>query len=672
MTLLTDRERRTLRALCDAFVPGVAEEPPEFAGGSPAEEGARPSSEARRAFLSRRGSDLDLPVLIEAGLAETPPHLRAQVRRLLAVMASAPANLLLAARPTAVARMSPQATEAYLRSWGLSRIPFKRAAFNALKQLITFLFYAAHPPRERNPNWPAIGFPGTPPTEPARSVEITPLSVTGDVRLDADVCVIGSGAGGSVAAAVLAGRGRDVLILERGGFYSGGDYTGDEYEMLQRLSVGKGLFATADNSFGLLAASCLGGSTVVNWCTSLRPPPEVLAEWERDHGIDGLTGAQFRELLQAVEDRLNVNTLESRHNLNNQVLVEGASALGYRVETIPRNVRGCTDCGPCTYGCARGAKQDALVTYVHDACQAGARVLTRCLAERLVVRGGEVVAVEAAVLEPATGRRHQVEIRCRSVVLAGGAVFSPALLLRSGLGNSMVGQGLRLHPVTACLGAYPHPIEAWNGSPQTAVCTEFANAAGTHGFWIEAAPFHPGLAAMAVPWTSGRGHKDLMAHVAHVAALIVLVRDHGSGRVRLTRAGDPVVTYRLDPRDEALMLRGMSEIGKIHLAAGARELHSLHTRGIRVRRDEPDAPRRFADALRREGIRPNALALFSAHLMGSVPMGADSRRAAVDPSGRLYGVRNLYVADGSLFPSAPAVNPMITIMAMAMRVAGRL
>lgn len=688
--VLTERQRGVLAALCDAIVPAVegpdGDSAPIRAGAPTTPDGAAATADLA-ALLRRKGTDLGLPALIEEGLAETPEHLRAQVRQLLRIMGSPAANLLLAGRPQALDRMSPAAAEAYLRSWAQSRLALRRAGFNAMKQAITFLFYAAHPSGAPNPNWPAIGFPGPEATMPAapsapgpaapaaeaprETRPITPLAITADTRLDAEVCVIGSGAGGSVAAAVLSRAGRDVLLVERGGYYDRHDYTGDEYEMLQRLSLGKGLFSTHDNAFGLLASTCLGGSTVVNWCTSLRPPADVLEEWERAHGIDGLLGPEFAAALDAVCTRLNVNTAESQHNPNNQALADGARALGYRVETIPRNVRGCGDCGPCVYGCARGAKQDALATYVRDACGTGARVVVRCAAERLVARGDAVAAVEGTVTDPATGRRHRVEIRCKTVVLAGGAIFSPALLLRSGLGNGMVGRGIRLHPVTAALGLYPRRIEIWKGAAQTAVCTEFARISGTHGFWIEASPAHPGLAAMAVPWAGGEGHKRLMARLADTAALIVLVRDHGAGCVTLTSRGDPLVRYALHPEDRALMIRGLEEMAKIHLAAGALEVRSLHHRGICARRDEPDAAVRFARAVRGEGIRPGALALFSAHLMGGVPMGDDPRRAAVDPSGRLYGLRNVFVADASLFPSAPAVNPMITIMAMAHRVATR-
>ncbi len=311
------------------------------------------------------------------------------------------------------------------------------------------------------------------------------------------------------------------------------------------------------------------------------------------------------------------------------------------------------------------------MTYIQDAVTAGTQVLVHCAAERIVARGGEVVGVDATAIDPASGVRHRVAVRCRTVVLAGGAIFSPALLLRSGIGNGMVGKRLRLHPVTAGVGIYPHPIHLWSGHPQTAICTEFARLAGTHGFTIEVAPAHPGLAAMAIPWASGGNHKQQMARLAHMAAFIVLVRDHGWGRVTVTARGDPVVHYRMHPEDQRLMLKGLEEMGRIHFAAGAEEISSLHTRRVAVRRDEPAAASRFARSIHAEGIRPNGLALFSAHLMGGLPMGSDARRAAVDPSGQVYGVRGLYVADASVFPSAPSVNPMITIMAMAHRTAQR-
>jgi choline dehydrogenase-like flavoprotein len=408
----------------------------------------------------------------------------------------------------------------------------------------------------------------------------------------------------------------------------------------------------------------------------LEPPADVLEEWERVHGIDGLTGAGFRADLESVTARLAVGTAESVHNANNRVLVEGATALGHEVMTLPRNVRGCGDgsrCGPCVYGCPWGAKRDALQTWVRDAAAAGARILVHCEAQRLVARHGAVTAVEATFREPATGARHRVEVRAKTVVLAGGAIFSPALLLRSGLGNARVGTGLRIHPVTVCLGVYDRRIEIWKGPAQTAVVTTSARSHnGTHGFWLEAAPGHPGIAAMAVPWRGREEHQASMRRLSHTSALIVLVRDVASGRVTINRHGDPLVRYRLTPSDQALLIGGLQELGRIHLAAGAQEVYTLHTAGVGVERDQPGAAVRFADAVARAGIRPNALTMFTAHLMGAVPMGAHPRLAAVDPSGRLYGVTNLFVADASVFPSAPAVNPMITIMAMARRIAARI
>jgi choline dehydrogenase-like flavoprotein len=641
--ILSPPERAALGAVCRALVP---------AGG------------------------LSLVDLIDEGLAEAPAHLRSRFRLLLRALGHPAGSLLLAGRAGGIARMTDEQAQEVLRRLGLSRLGLSRSAFHALKSVVGLLAYAAHRPGERNPRWDEMGYPGppldgaAPPIEPAA---IRPLSPAADARLTADVCVIGSGAGGSVAAAVLAARGKDVLVLERGPYRPPAEYTGDEYDTLQRVSLGKGVFATDDNAIGLLAGIGLGGTTVVNWATSPDPPADVLEEWEREHGIEGAGGPDFRAGLDLVRRRLHVTTAFSRHNANNQALADGARALGYAVETLPRSVDGCPDaddCGPCVYGCRRGAKQDALRTWIADAAAAGARIVVNAEARRILARGGEAIGVEAVVRAPAAGRPCRLEIACRTVVLAGGALFSPALLQRSGLGNARVGTGLRLHPVTAALGIYDRPIELWRGAAQTAACTTFARAGGRSGFWIEASPGHPGLAAMAVPWASRDDYAALMRRLRHVAAFIALLRDRGSGTVRAARDGSPVVRYRMHPLDRALMVRALEEMAKIHLAAGADEVFSLHTRRIHVRRSERDAAERFAAGVRAEGIRPNAVTLFSAHLMGGLPMGKDPARAAVDPRGRLYGARNLYVADGSIFPSAPSVNPQITIMAMAHRTAG--
>lgn len=642
--ILTPRERAALEAVCRAFVPA---------------------------------SGLPLADLIDEGLAVTPEHLRSRFRLLLRTLGHPAGGLLLGGRAAAIQSMTDQEAQDLLRSMGLSRLALSRSAFHALKSVVGLIAYAAHPPGQPNRLWAETGYPGPDPAEldPVRSASaagIRPLSLASAARLSADICVIGSGAGGSAAAAVLAAAGKDVLILERGPFRAPATFSDDEYDTLQRVSLGKGVFATDDNAIGLLAGMGLGGTTVINWSTSPDPPADVLAEWEREHGIDSLTGRDFRSTVDAVKRRLHVTTALSRHNPNNQALADGARALGYTVEILPRSVDGCPDpdvCGPCVYGCRRGAKRDALHTWITDAVSAGARIVVDGEAQRIVTRGGEVTGVEAAVRDPRTGAQHRLEIACRTVVLAGGAIFSPVLLQRSSLGNARVGTGLRLHPVTAALGIYDRPIEIWRGAAQTAACTAFARAGGTHGFWIEASPGHPGLAAMAVPWTSRDDYAALMRRLRHTAAFIALLRDRGSGTVQPARDGSPVVRYRMHPLDRALMVRALEEIARIHLAAGAQEVFSLHTRRVHVRRSEPEAANRFARGVRAEGIRPNAVTLFSAHLMGGLPMGADRTRAAVDPSGRLYGVRNLYVADGSIFPSAPSVNPQITIMAMAHRIA---
>jgi choline dehydrogenase-like flavoprotein len=392
----------------------------------------------------------------------------------------------------------------------------------------------------------------------------------------------------------------------------------------------------------------------------------------------GVAGPEFDTILDEVWTRLNVNTDESAVNPSNEALRRGCEALGYRLGVdygiIPRNARGCASrCDFCFFGCVHNAKQSPLVTYLPDAYHAGGRFLFDTTAERLVIEEGEARGVEA--IFRAEGREIPVHVRARAVVAAGSAVQTPALLLRSGVRFRGVGLGLRLDPTTALLAEYAKPIRMWTGPMQTIYVTRFQDSdEGHHGPWIEAAPGHPGLAALALPWSGGRAHKDAMRRIAHAAGTIVLVRDVAEGRVRIDGQGEPVLEYRLTPRDRTNLVRGLQEAARIHLAAGARRLATLHLQECAVGDGtSPISPAEFdgfLDRIARLGVRENGIALFSAHPMGSARAGRDSRTSAAMPTGECHEVRNLWIGDGSLLPTAPGVNPMITIAALAIRTAG--
>jgi choline dehydrogenase-like flavoprotein len=348
--------------------------------------------------------------------------------------------------------------------------------------------------------------------------------------------------------------------------------------------------------------------------------------------------------------------------------------LGWRATAATINARGCLRTGYCGQGCRYDAKQGAHLTYVPRALRAGARLFTHARAGRvtLVERGSRRARkrVVATVGAPSSDRQCQLTIDAPTVVVAAGAIETPALLQRSGLGGGGVGRFLRLHPTTAVIGIYDRPIYAAAGIPLSAVCDEFSRSdANGYGFWIECPPLHPALAAVAAP-SFGESHASVMRQFANMGALIALVRDgadreRSTGSVMVDRRGRTRINYRIGPRDAAHLSAAIAAATRLHFSNGSSEVRSLHTRAT-VFRNEADLA-----GLPSASHAPNDVGLFSAHVTGTCRIGTDSRTSGVTPNFERHGAPGVFVCDGSLLPTAPGVNPQETIMAMAMIVASR-
>jgi len=550
--------------------------------------------------------------------------------------------------------------ERYLRSWGDSALPLRRAAFQAAKRLSLFIAYARSD-GGANPLWEGTGYAPPALDAPAEPAVAARLVRDGEV-VAADAVVVGSGAGGGVAAAVLAAAGKHVVVLEQGSLATEESFDARE-DRGARLFWDRQLLASEDLGLSVFAGRTVGGGTVVNWNTSLRLPDDVREEWSRA-GLDGMTD-DLDDHYDAVESRLDVGTDESERNGQNEALAQGLDALGIPWRVIPRNVAGCGDCGHCGYGCRRGAKRSTMRTYLVDAIAGGAELVADCRADRVTVDAGAASAIAATCADGA-----RITVRAPLIVLAGGAIGTPALLLRSRLGGAEVGRSLHLHPVPAVPAIYERPIRIWSGVPQSVVSDAFARVEGGFGFRFEVPSALPGVLAAALPWRSAALHRSLMEELANLAVIIPIVRDRETGRVVIDRSGEAVVRYRLRGLTARLCARAIVEAACLHLAAGAREAFTLHTDPLRVRQgDDLDA---FARAVERRGVAPNRVGLFSAHQMSTARMGADPRRSVADPDGWVRGVRGLAVADASAVPSASGVNPMLTVMALARRNAQRM
>ncbi|MCC7447547.1 MAG: GMC family oxidoreductase N-terminal domain-containing protein [Anaerolineae bacterium] len=643
--LFSEREMRVLTAVCDTLAPSLHIAPDEHG------------------FYARRASDLNVPqVMAQAITIVADSTNQTQLKLALDLLDQPLINLLSGGIAQSFVDMSLDKRTAILRNWSESRIDLRRKAFQAFKRLALFFFYTVLDDNGCNPNWPAIHYPGPPPSASITEKPIQPLALTGDTMLDCDVVIVGSGAGGGVVAGELSAAGLDVIVLEKGGYYAESDFDGRELASNERLFENRGMVATADLGLVILAGSTLGGGTTVNWCASLRTPDPVLQEWECAYGVIGFTGAPYQQALDAVSKRINVNEKECSLNAQNAVLERGSIALGYTAKTIPRNVKGCEDCGFCGYGCQFGAKQGTLRTYLLDAYQRGARIAVKSEVERVLIRRGQAVGV-AATARTADGRRVNLTVRAKVVVAAAGSLHTPALLIRSGLTNANIGRNLHLHPTSVTYGLYDTPVNGWSGVIMSRYVSDFNNLDGQgYGVALETAPIHPGIAALTLSWANGEQHKRVMENISRLSNIIIITRDRDGGRVTVDRQGRPVLHYTLSEHDGAHLMRGVIEALRIQQAAGAQEISAPHNQPMIYRDGSFDE---YLQAVQAAGLRKNSFALFSAHQMSSCRMGANPARGAIDPTGETFEVRNLYVADGSALPTASGVNPMLTIMGVS-------
>jgi len=495
-------------------------------------------------------------------------------------------------------------------------------------------------------------------------------------RFECDACVVGSGAGGGVAAAELARAGLRVIVLEQGPGDQAPDFDQREIVGMQRLYLGRGTTSTRDLGVAILAGSCLGGGTAVNWQTSLRLPDDVRDEWAAQSGLRFFTEESFTHSLDTVCERSAVGTDESHVNGNNDALRRGCEALGWRWQLTPRNARGCDEkqCGYCVFGCRHGGKQSTTATFLADAQRDGdVTIIANCRVQKLSRSGTRITGVHAVARDAtsAMGTEFNVDVRARFVVVAAGGLETPALLLRSGIRHPALGRNLYLHPTSAVAGRYAQPVECWKGPPQTVMSDEYAAIDGRYGVRLEAAPGHPGLLALALPWFGARDHRERMNVASRVSAIIALTRDRTGGRVRVGRDGHASVIYKPGVRELSAIRRGIGAAVRAHVASGAEEVLTLHSRPhvLRATGATARAVDEFCERVLVDAVDSNWSTLFSAHQMGTCRIGADSRTAVCDESGKVRGVDGLYVADASLFPASSGVNPMITVMALAYHVA---
>jgi choline dehydrogenase-like flavoprotein len=656
---LNETQKVVLRSLCNTFVPSiqVADDP--------------------LGFWARSASDIGTDkVLATALLNDVPDTLRTALLHLLDdlstqgfVKASQEQRELMLAQISGASPASAQLVGFYqkqtlLLTYGLPEEPGDNP--NAVT-------YGS--PQGQNPNWEAMGYPGpisVPHSRPKQIRTVTPPDC--GMTLEADVCIVGSGAGGAAIAAKLSARGKRVVVLEAGGHYNSADFHQLELWGYRHLWYRGGATPTANGTVAMLAGGSLGGGTEINWMNCVRTPDVVRQDWASQYGLDGIDKEEFDRYLDDVERRIMSSTETSFYNSQNLRMREGCEKLNYlhkqtHINWDP-NIFNPLMAGYTGFGDQTGGKQTARRTFLLDAFRNGAQFLIHCHADRIVVENGKAKGVEATYSDQ--GKTVKVTVNAPQVVVACGSLESPALLLRSGIGGPAVGKYLRLQPGGAVYGVYKGKQKGWWGSPMTTNCEHFVNTGEGFGFYMEIPAFGPGFVASVIPWDSGRGHKELMSKVPFISTFIWFLRDRGFGQVTLDSSGNAVPVYSLDDdTDQKNFRRAAAEAIRIHDAAGAQEIIISLAHGHVSWKRGTDLEE-FIQSVMKLPVLNGAQPMISAHQLCTCRMGKDPAISVADTNGELFDVKGVWVGDGSACPTALGANPMVTIMALAERTADKM
>lgn len=495
-------------------------------------------------------------------------------------------------------------------------------------------------------------------------------------NLETQVCIIGSGAGGAMAAAKLASQGIEVLVIEEGPNAQKEHFTQDEQTLVKEYYRLGGALATDDMSYRILQGRVLGGSTTINWMNCFRTPDDVLEEWATDFGLEEYLPEHLSTHFDALERRMNIHTVpDTDHSPQNQIILKGAQALGIHAAACRNNSKDCIGCGKCGLGCYYDAKMDMRLTYLSDADNAGARVITRLRADKIEYESENAQRIRASIT---TGKNQGkgIIINTKKTILAASTIYSPLLIQASNLNkNGFSGKYLHLHPVAATAGIYEKEIFPTYGIPMSAYSHEYKDIHNGYGFWQEVPDLEVFLAGVNTPG-HGALRRSLLQQINNLGAIISLVRDGASkqsnGQVkwkrgfnsqngRITFKKVPSIRYKIDPLDMQHLLLAVENAIEIHLAAGASEVIPYHSSMSRIRNKSD------LQEFLQLPMGANYLSTFSAHPTGTNRMGKDEKRSVVNQELQIHGKPGVYVMDASVLPTAPGVNPMETILGVVAR-----
>ena len=496
-------------------------------------------------------------------------------------------------------------------------------------------------------------------------------------RITCDVAIIGSGAGAGITAELLTKAGLNVVIVEEGQLKSSTDFKQKEPEAYASLYQENAGRKTKDKGITILQGRSVGGTTTVNWTSSFHTPPDTLKFWQDKFGLKDYTTETLAPYFQQAQTRLNISPWATSPNENNELLRRGAAKLGIKAEVIPRNVKGCYNLGSCGMGCPTNAKQSMLVTTIPFALDHGATLLVETRVEKLVLEGGRVTAMQCIAVKPnaapVESGKIATTIVAKHFVLAGGAINSPALLMRSKAPDPHKRLGTRtfLHPVAITTAVMKDTVAAWTGAPQSIYSDHFLHTQpvdGPIGFKLEVAPLHPVFFGANLP---GFGEKqaELFRQYPHANVMLALMRDgfHDQsvgGTVELRDDGSPLLDYPISDYVLDGARRSMLAMAQIQFEAGATMVYPGHE--LAGGTSTWAATKAAIEAL---PMKPLLTKIGSAHVMGGCGLGGDDKLGVTRPDGVHWQLENLSIHDGSLFPTSIGANPQLSIYGNVNRLA---
>ncbi|WP_263078958.1 GMC family oxidoreductase [Endozoicomonas sp. Mp262] len=499
-----------------------------------------------------------------------------------------------------------------------------------------------------------------------------------DLTLEADIAIVGTGAGGGTAAEILAKAGLKVIMIEHGPLKSSNDFNmaeGEAYSSLYQESAAR---MNKSGSITLLQGRTVGGSTTINWTSSFRTPEQTLNYWTDYFDVKDISAETMHPWFTLMEQRLNIAHWQAIPNHNNDILRKGCEKLGYSWKAIPRNVRGCWNLGYCGTGCPTNAKQGMLVTTIPTALDNKARLVFFCQAQRFLFHKDSVKALECLAMDKhaAFPNGKKVFIQAKHYVAAGGAINTPALLLRSDILDpyNLVGKRTFIHPVVASMAQFPHKIAAYSGAPQSIYSDQFQWRQGTTdpmGYKLEALPLHPALTGTLFG-SRGRVLTERMEQYPNTNCLLALLRDgfhpeSQGGRVFIRKDGSGLLDYELSEYAWAGAKQALLTQAEIQFAAGARKVMPLHQDAGFV-----SSMKGAREQLNTLKMTPFLTRVGSAHLMGGCPMSENPKTGVVNSLGEHHHIDNLSIMDGSVFPTSIGANPQLSVYGLVAKFASYL